>query len=284
MKVMRAEAMGFCFGVRDALKLTEQIPNPDSVTIHGQLIHNETVLHQLDARGFRSNEERERRPLPQTPDVLITAHGISDAERRRLEAAGKQLIDTTCPLVRRVHEAAQKLDRDGYHVLVVGRRGHVEVQGIIEDLSEYDIVQSVEEVRRYPQSRLGLICQSTTPPRTAEAIHEAIREQNPHAEVRFINTICHPTRDRQEAVRRLAQQVPAMVVVGGRNSNNTRALAELCREQGVPTLHVQSAADLDPAWFEGYEVVGLTAGTSTLDSTIDEVHEALCNLHAEVAS
>src|SRR5262245_734198 len=118
MRVIKAEVLGMCFGVRDALQTLEGVTDPGRVTIHGELVHNESVLAELDRRGFRMVKESARRPLPVTDTVLITAHGVSDCERQRLQAAGKQLVDTTCPLVRRAHEAAQKLQREGYHVLV----------------------------------------------------------------------------------------------------------------------------------------------------------------------
>ncbi len=282
MKIIRADAMGICSGVRDALQLTDRIDNPESVTIHGELVHNEIVLVQLEARGFGVAAEQGRSKLPETIDVLITAHGISNAERKRLESAGKRLIDTTCPLVRRVHRSAQALDGGGYHVLVIGRSGHVEVQGLIEDLHSYDVIETPADVRRYFHNRLGVICQTTTPPRVAEQIRAAIRVHNRHAEIRFVDTICQPTRDRQQAVERLLWKIDVMVAVGGRNSNNTRQLVHRCREQGKPCFHIQSAADINPEWFHGLHAVGLTAGMSTLDSTIDEVYDALCKLDTDL--
>ncbi len=222
--------------------------------------------------------EADRRAIPETPEVLITAHGISRRERRRLEDAGKRLIDTTCPLVELVHESAQRLAAAGFHVIVIGRPGHVEVQGVIEDLDEYEIVSQVVDVKTWPHDRLGIVCQTTVPPWLVEQIRDAIRAQNPHAEIRFQNTICQPTRDRQRAVERLCRLVDAVVVVGGANSNNTQQLVALCRRQGTPAFHVQSADDLIASWFEDCETVGLTAGTSTLDVTIEAVHERLRNL------
>ncbi len=264
-----------CFGVRDALKTLAELDRPGEITIHGELVHNEVVLTQLGARGFRMVGESDRAALPATPTVLITAHGVSDRERQRLEAAGKQLIDTTCPLVRRVHEAARTLQAEGRHVLVIGRRGHVEVQGIIEDLESYEVVQDPREVRTWPHPRLGIVCQTTTPVRLAQQVREAVAARNPDADVRFLDTVCLPTKEHQRALERLLEQVEAMVVVGGRNSNNTKELVSRCREHGVPALHVQGTEDLDPAWFAGYRTVGLTAGTSTLDGTIEEVQQAL---------
>jgi 4-hydroxy-3-methylbut-2-enyl diphosphate reductase len=275
MKVLTAEVLGMCFGVRDALKILADVERPDDVTIHGELVHNEQVLEHLHARGFRMAREEGRRPLPLTPQVMITAHGVSDVERRRLWEAGKELIDTTCPLVTRVHKAAQALEEEGYHVLVIGKRGHVEVQGVVEDLHSYDVVSCADEVGRYPHHRLGVVCQTTATARNVAQVREAIARLNPHAEVRFVDTVCHPTKAHQAAVEKLAGEVEAMVVVGGRNSNNTRELVKYCRDRGLPTWHVQAAADLDVDEFTGFQVVGLTAGTSTLDSTIEEVKRVL---------
>src|SRR5262249_31401852 len=120
--------------------------------------------------------------------------------------------------------------------------------------------------------------------RNVEKVRQAVAAHNPHAEIRFVDTVCHPTKDHQRALERLLEQVEAVVVVGGRNSNNTRELVSLCRERNVPALHVQGAADLDPEGFAGVETVGLTAGTSTLDPTIAEVHQALLRLPARSLS
>ncbi len=155
MKVIRAEVMGMCFGVRDALEVIDAIEEPGAVTIHGQLVHNEAVLDRLEARGFAMADEADRRALPATPVVLITAHGVSDRERARLAEAGKRLVDTTCPLVTRVHQAARTLQEQGYHVLVIGRRGHVEVRGIVEDLDGFDVVETVAEVAPVSPSAAG---------------------------------------------------------------------------------------------------------------------------------
>jgi 4-hydroxy-3-methylbut-2-en-1-yl diphosphate reductase len=276
MRVIRADVMGLCFGVRDALEVIEGIDEPATVTIHGQLVHNEVVQAQLAARGFAMRSEAQRgAELPETSAVLVTAHGISDREREWLESAGKRLVDTTCPLVMRVHQAAQTLEAEGYHVLVIGRRGHVEVEGIVGDLDHSDVIESVDEVACYPHRRLGIVCQTTVTERRVASIRAAIVARNPDAEIRFIDTVCLPTKEHQRALERLLDRVEAVVVVGGKHSNNTRELAVRCRERGKPALHVQSAAELDAGWFKGFATVGLTAGTSTLPETIDEVHRAL---------
>jgi len=278
MNVIVADVLGMCFGVRDALDIIEQIDRPERVTIHGELVHNEQVLDKLDRRGFRQTDERGRHSLPVTESVLITAHGVSNRERERLESAGKKIIDSTCPLVARAHEAAQKLQVEGRHVIVIGKPGHVEVQGIVEDLQSYDLAPTPEHVKAYPHDRLGVMCQTTTPEPLAAAIRNAISRLNPHADIRFIDTICLPTKEHQHALERMLDQVEAVVVVGGKNSNNTRQLVHRCRERGLSAYHVQEASDLDPAWFHGIENVGLTAGTSTLEETIRDVHQALLQM------
>ena len=283
MRVIVAEHMGMCFGVRDAIRDTEKIETPNLVTINGELVHNQQIQERLRSRGFHIIPELQRSQVPSTRDVLITAHGISNRERNRLVDAGKKLIDTTCPLVRRVHEAAMNFKRRGCLVIITGRHGHVEVEGIIGDLERYVIVESVDEVESYDAGKIGIVCQSTTPPYLAEEIVAAIRAKNRGKIVQFADTICRPTRERQESMEELLEKVEAVVVVGGRNSNNTRQLGKLAECQGVPWIHVQSPGDLEPEWFEPYSIVGLTAGTSTPDSTITAICEALLQIDSNAA-
>ncbi len=281
MRVLLAEEMGMCFGVRDALAALDEIAQPDAVTIHGQLVHNEVVLERLGRRGFHMEDEADRSEIPATRTVLVTAHGISDRERSRLESAGRTLIDTTCPLVRRVHEAALRMQSQGCHVIVIGRANHVEVRGIVEDLRHFDVVESPAQARSYPAHKLAIVSQTTVAPRTVAAVHRAIVAANPEAEIHFVDTTCQPTRNRQRAVEKLLPFVQAMVVIGGRNSNNTRELADLCRERGVRTFQACNAGDLRTEWFRGLHTVGLTAGTSTLDETIHEAAEWLHRFQPE---
>ena len=275
MKIIRAGAMGMCFGVRDALEIAARVARPEEVTIYGEIVHNRGVVDGLKARGFKMAGEQERDRLPHSEAVLVTAHGISDKERGRLMNTGKRLIDTTCPLVVRVHEAAQQLAREGRYVLVIGCRGHVEVLGIVGDLDRYDILQSPDDVTVYPFDRLGIVTQSTAAERDVFAIRAAVIEQNPHADIRFVDSVCKPTKERQAAMEDLLDRVEAVVVVGGANSNNTKRLVDRCRERGRPVRHVQTSADLDAVWLQSFELVGLTAGTSTPDATIDEVERAM---------
>lgn len=275
MEIIRAEEMGMCFGVRDALRTAFAVSDPTDVTIHGELVHNSKVIDRLAAAGFRQSPEDDRCAATETEVVLITAHGVSNAERLRLQAANKKLIDTTCPLVRRVHDAAMQLQAEGRHVLLIGKHAHVEVCGIVEDLSAFDVIENAAEVRTYESRQLGIVCQTTMPSDIVTEICSHIQLFNPLADIQFVDTVCDPTKRRQQAMLELVHRVDAVVVVGGCNSNNTRRLVQVCHEHGTPALHVQGAEDIDTEWFRDVGIVGLTAGTSTLDETVDEVYDAL---------
>jgi 4-hydroxy-3-methylbut-2-enyl diphosphate reductase len=280
MRVIRATEMGMCFGVKDALQVAASVPDPSQVTIHGELVHNPDVTRRLAHAGFRQSRENSRQSGVGTPIVLITAHGVSVAERDRLAATTTTQIDTTCPLVRRAHDAAQELQDEGRHIVLIGTPGHVEVRGIVEDLDSYDVVAEASEVRCYGRRRLGIMSQTTMPGDVVARVAARVRELNPRSDTRAIDTVCQPTKLRQQALVDLMDDVDAVVVVGGRNSNNTRRLVRLCLERYTPALQVESAVDLDADWFAGVDTVGLTAGTSTLNETIDEVHDALTRLPA----
>jgi len=278
MKIIKAQAMGMCFGVKDALSTVMTMDDPELATVYGQLVHNSEVLKRIEARGFSMLEESDRTSAISTRNVVITAHGLSDKERRTLEASGKTLIDTTCPLVSRVHQLARGLQEQGYFIVVAGRRDHVEVKGIVGDLERFAIVEGPEDVLAYPSDRLAVVCQTTTPPALLDLLFETISRQNAEKEIRFIDTICGPTRERQDAVEDLLPKVQALVVVGGKNSNNTRQLRAVGEKAGLPCFQVERASELRPEWFYGFDTVGLTAGTSTLDQTIAEVYTALLEM------
>ena len=276
MKVIRAKTMGMCFGVQDALTLMRHLPNPQEVTVYGELVHNPEVLKEIAQRGMTMVSETQRVP-PFSKAIVVTAHGVSQTEKHQLAQNAEQLHDTTCPLVRRLHQKAQALQDSGYFIIVIGKPGHVEVKGLIGDLQTYAVVETPDEVQSYSHQLLGVVSQTTAQPSLAEAVVQRIREKNPAAHLKYVDTICKPTRDRQQAVAELLNQVEAMVVVGGANSNNTRQLTKLCHRQGVPCLQVQNEQELPTDWFVPYRTVGVTAGTSTLDSTIERVCQTLEN-------
>ncbi len=270
-----------CFGVRDAISAAREVTRPEDVSIYGELVHNEELVQELGRRGFHSLPETRRSPDDCRQEVLVTAHGISRKEETRLRSTGRTLIDTTCPLVRAVHRAAMQLQSEEYFVVILGKPGHAEVIGIVDDLECYDVVSSLDDVVCWNRERIGVVCQSTTSPAAAARLERRIRELNPRAKLRFIDTICTPTRDRQEAIDALVGEVEAVIVVGGKHSNNTRELVRKVRRLGRPAFHVQTAADVDPRWFEAFSAVGLTAGTSTPEELIDAVYRRLLGLGSD---
>lgn len=278
MRVIRAEFMGLCFGVRDALAMARETNDPGSVSIYGELVHNPKIQEELASRGFKVVGEQERERVELTDRVMITAHGISQKRMAILSSQSTEIIDTTCPLVRRVHEATQKLQLENRLVILIGRRNHVEVQGIVEDLSHCIIVESPEQIIDWKKTALGVVSQSTTTPELALRCLTRILERNADADVRYVDTICRPTRQRQAALEALCESVALIVVVGGKHSNNTRQLAQRCTELGCKAIQVESAEDLRAEWFSGLAVVGLTAGTSTPDTTIEEVAKWLASI------
>lgn len=278
MKILRAESMGFCFGVRDALRLALAQASQGPLTILGELVHNRDVLGMLRGRGVRIESQPER---VTTPTVMITAHGASRRSMDRLRAAGLAVVDGACPLVRLVHRTIIRLVDEGYHPVVIGQRDHTEVRGLTGDLEDCDVlVQEAEVMQLRPRDRFGVVAQTTQPIDHVRRMVQLIRQRFPGAEVRFIDTVCQPTKRRQAAALELARQVDLVVVVGGRTSNNTRQLVATCQPHCPGVHHVESADELDPVWLEGIQSVGLTAGTSTPDATIDAVEAKLQALAA----
>ena len=272
-RILRAAHLGMCFGVRDAIALAVSQARERPLTILGQLVHNEGVVADLLARGIRIEDQAAR---VETATVMVTAHGASEKALARARDRGLEVLEATCPLVHYAHKAVARLVADGFHPVVIGQRGHVEVRGLTEDLEAFDVVLTEEDVRRLgPHDRIGVAAQTTQPIERVREMVRFIRAYFPEAEVRFIDTVCQPTKQRQSAALEMARESDAVVVVGGAHSNNTRELVASCRACCDRVFHVQSAADLRPEWFEGANTIGLTAGTSTPDAVIDEVEEWL---------
>lgn len=277
MLVVFPNAYGMCFGVKDALVKLDNSPNANDTTIWGELVHNPEITRNLRARGFAVQTESAR-SVPPTAAVVITAHGISDTQRTKLVEAGKEIIDTTCPLVRKVHRSALFLHNRGYHIAIVGKPGHVEVEGLVGDLERYTVIASPEKASRIDAEKIAVLAQTTTPPALYQSVLKRIQELHPGTEVRVVDTVCQPTRDRQQAMEDILPRVDAVVVVGGKTSNNTRRLFELAQEQGKLAWHVERADEILPFWFENVRVVGIAAGTSTPDETIQQVHRRILEL------
>jgi len=269
MRILRAAHLGMCFGVRDAIALALEHADAGPLTILGDLVHNPTVLSALEAKGISVA----RGPADvRTPTVMVTAHGTSERTLARTRALGLTVIEATCPLVQVAHRAVVALAREGYHVVIVGQRDHVEVRGLTGDLDRFDVVLEDDDVLALEEHpRLGVAAQTTQPVEKVQRLVALIRRRFPHSDVRVMDTVCKPTKQRQSAAVELARQADVVIVVGGQSSNNTRELVSTCARYCDRVHHVQTDADVQPEWFETAEVVGLTAGTSTPDDVIDRV-------------
>jgi len=272
-KIIRAAHLGMCFGVRDAISLALEKTRSEPVTILGELVHNPIVLDQLRSQGVQIEHQLTN---VRTSTVMITAHGASKKARAQVRERGLNVVEATCPLVHHAHRAVSRMVQDGYHPVIIGKRGHVEMRGLTEDLAEYDIVLSEEDVNQLRERpKFGIAAQTTQPIDRVRYLVGLICIRFPNAQIRFIDTVCQPTKQRQEAAVDLAKQCNLVLVIGGANSNNTRELVNTCRQFCGHVEHIQTAADLREDWFEGIEIVGLTAGTSTPDSVIEAVEARL---------
>lgn len=273
MKILRAEHLGMCFGVKDAIALAIETAQHKPLTVLGDLVHNETVLAELKGRGIQF--EAEAREVG-TGTVMITAHGASERKLAAVRERGLQVLEATCPLVHLAHRAVAKLVREGFHPVIIGKRDHVEVRGMTEDLVEFDVVLSDEDVAQLRErQRFGVAAQTTQPIERLRQLVGMIRGRFPNAEVRFIDTVCQPTKQRQHAAVELAQQCSVVVVIGGAHSNNTRELVQTCAKYCERVYHVQTAADLREDWFHAGDTIGIAAGTSTPDAVIEGVERNL---------
>jgi len=276
MEVIVAREAGFCFGVRRAMEMVERALRRFSTPIYslGPLIHNPQVVEALRERGLIPVERIEEAQGV----VVFRSHGVGRPVREKAKEMGIEVIDATCPFVRRVQRYAQSLSRKGYFVLIVGDRGHAEVNGILSYVDgEGMVVEGPEEVI-LPEGvrKVGVVAQTTQSFETFQrVVLEALKKA---PELRVYKTLCDATQRRQEEALKVIPQVECMIVVGGYNSANTRRLASLCREALPRTYHVETEEDLDPAWFEGIRRVGVTGGASTPDWMIKKVAEALRKL------
>src|SRR5579859_762821 len=266
-RIVLAEVVGFCFGVKRAVDLAQAARRGISgpVTTLGPIIHNEQVIDRLRAEGIDTTSKLEH--IREGP-VVLSAHGVAPTVMAQARAQGLDVVDVTCPFVTRVHRTACQLHEQGYQILLVGDQGHTEVNGVVGAVEAVGgtvtVVSTPEQVRDLSLSRkVGIVCQSTERgDNWAAIVGEVIRKA---IDVRAVNTICGATDELQAAAVRLARQVDVAIVIGGRQSANTRRLRQLCADEGIPAYQIETAEEIDPKWLEGRERIGITAGASTPD-------------------
>jgi len=269
MDIVLAKSAGFCFGVKRATQMAfDASSQHEQIHSLGPLIHSPQVVEQLEQQGMRVCKQ-----VAEIPGgaVVVRSHGITADEMQDIDEKQLEVIDATCPFVKKAQDYAEKLSADGYLVVLVGEADHPEVQGILSYAKgEAVVVTSAEEVDSLPSNRkIGIVAQTTQPFENLQEIVDACLVKA--KELRVYNTICDATTLRQREARQIAAEVDLMLVVGGFNSANTSRLARLCKEQQPETYHIETAGQLRDEWFTSKGRVGITAGASTPGWIIDEV-------------
>jgi (E)-4-hydroxy-3-methyl-but-2-enyl pyrophosphate reductase len=275
--------MGFCFGVRDAIEIVRDL-GKSGTTVYtlGAIVHNPQIAEELEKINVHVVDGIDEVPVGSM--IAITAHGAPPDLQQRAEERGLKVIDTTCPLVTRIQKTAYDLVQQRYSVLVYGDASHKEVKGIVGwSGGRARVIRSMDDLEGWePTRRVALISQSTSNVEKFIALsRDLVGEMvSRGVEIRVINTICKPTKDRQHAVRELAQDVDVVIAIGGEASANTRKLVQAAKEEGTRAHQVERPSDLRSDWFEDAGRVGVTAGASTPDSVIDEVEARIRSFEA----
>lgn len=263
-----ARYAGVCYGVERALGMAEKAADEARKPVNtlGPLIHNPLVVNDLESIGVSTASSVSE---VEEGTLIIRAHGVVPSVVEDARTRGLDVLDATCPYVKKVHNAAERLVREGYQLIVVGESGHPEVEGIMGHAGDDAHVVSVPgDLDAIDLSRkVGVVVQTTqTPGALADVVAELSKRT---MDLRVINTICSATQERQDSAAELARRVDAMIVVGGKNSGNTRRLAEICTAACPKTHHIEDASEIEAAWFDGASHIGVTAGASTPASHIE---------------
>jgi 4-hydroxy-3-methylbut-2-enyl diphosphate reductase len=278
MEVIVAKTLGFCFGVKDSVDLTEkavkdQKPN---VQILGPVVHNRQQVEALEKQGVHMVDSLSEATKG---TLVIRAHGVHPKVLEEAKSREDlEVIDATCPLVEVEQNYAKKLQEEGYRVVIIGENDHPEAVGVRGHTDDHAlIIETIEDAEKLPFSskKLGIVVQTTLMPERVEKIVAKLFHKS--VEVRVFNTICQPTKARQPSAREVSKQVDVMMVIGGKNSSNTKRLQETCAEQ-VPSYHIETEQDIKPEWLRGRKKVGVTAGASTPDFVIQQVVDYLKKL------
>ena len=275
MKVRVAETAGFCFGVKRAVdKVYEQAEKAEGfIYTYGPIIHNEEVVKDLTARGVKVIGSKEELDGLESGTVIIRSHGVSREIQERIEARGLNLVDATCPFVKKIHKIVERESRKGAEIVIIGDAMHPEVEGIRGWCQgDVTVLQTEEEARNFTADstkKLCLVSQTTFNYNKFHNLVEIISEKG--YDIIVLNTICNATKERQTEARRIARESDGMIVIGGRHSSNTRKLFEICKNECENTYYIQTLDDLDVRQLHSMSCVGITAGASTPNNLIEEV-------------
>ena len=269
MKIFLAKNAGYCFGVRDAVQLAYDTAQDDGdVYMLGHIVHNENVVEKLDKAGAKVVETLDQ--VPNGKPILFRAHGTHVNTWKKAKEKNMNIIDATCPLVEEIHDEIKILEKEGRKIIIIGDHGHDEVIGIASQVKNAVIVANPDEANALRKTKkAGVVSQST---QTIENVQEIINIlMSKVFDLRFVNTICFPTKRNQEQIKELAEACDLMIVIGSFTSANSKRLTQLAKERNKLSFQVTCANDVDESWLDNVETVGISAGASTPDNIINEV-------------
>lgn len=270
MEIIKTKHLGFCFGVKRALDLVNRALNSSKGPIYtlGPLIHNAEVVKILEEKGVIAKSDLKD---IKEGTVVFRTHGVLKEEEEYVKRARLKIIDATCPLVKRVRHEAKRLEKNGYKVVIVGDKDHQEVRSVLSYLKNDGIV--IDEPQEIKAPKLGVVVQTTQTKELLKRVTEKLLDSV--KELKIVNTICESVEMRLKETRSVAELVDMMIVVGGKDSANTKRLFNTVRKIRSRSFQIENERELDPSWFKGIHVIGLTGGTSTPDFLIDRVYEAI---------
>ena len=283
MNVTVAKSAGFCFGVKRAVELVyEQTAKEGPLYTYGPIIHNEEVVKDLEKRGVCVIESIDQLKDLEKGRVIIRSHGVGKAVQDQIEAAGFEVLDATCPFVKKIHRIVAEHSAAGEHIIIIGNPTHPEVEGIRGwcDPEETTVIETVQDAENFmlPEKKnICVVSQTTYNNNKFKNLVEIIENKGYYMSVCILNTICNATDERQTEARSLARKSQAMIVVGGSHSSNTQKLFEICKDECKNTYYIQTLEDLDLTELRGLDDVGITAGASTPNNIIEEVQKYVRN-------
>ena len=269
MKILVAKDAGYCFGVRDAVNLAKKSGDDfQEVYMLGDIVHNETVVDDLNKRGSKVVESLN--DIPEDKPVLFRAHGTDPETWKKAQKKKLNIIDATCPLVTEIHEEIKELELENRRTIIIGDHNHDEVVGIAAQVKDPIIISCVDEAKELGKmKRAGVVSQSTQMIENVQEILNVLSEKV--YDLRFVNTICFPTRRNHDQIKKLSNICDLMIVIGSFTSANSKRLTQLSLERNKNSFQVTCADDINESWFDGVESVGISAGASTPDNLIEDV-------------
>ena len=271
MKILVAKDAGYCFGVRDAVNLAKKSGDDfQEVYMLGDIVHNETVVDDLNKRGSKVVESLN--DIPEDKPVLFRAHGTDPETWKKAQKKKLNIIDATCPLVTEIHEEIKELESENRRTIIIGDHNHDEVVGIAAQVKDPIIISCVDEAKELGKMKwAGVVSQSTQMIENVQEILNVLSEKV--YDLRFVNTICFPTRRNHDQIKKLSNICDLMIVIGSFTSANSKRLTQLSLERNKNSFQVTCADDINESWFDSVESVGISAGASTPDNLIEDVIE-----------